>query len=117
MQLDGRTALVDTTLPDGSAVAAGETVLTLLGAANRDPGRFADPERFDVGRTDNAPAVASRWGIHHCLGAGLARVEGQCVLGGLLDRFGGIELLDDPPCWRRSLTLRGLDRLRVRLIR
>ena len=76
--------------------------------------RFADPERFDVGRTDNAP-LSFAWGIHHCLGAGLARVEGQCVLDGLLDRFRGIELLDEPPCWRRSLTLRGLDRVRVRL--
>jgi cytochrome P450 len=114
VQLDGRQALVDAKLPDGSAVPAGDTVLTLLGAANRDPDRFTDPERFDVGRIDNAP-LSFAWGIHHCLGAGLARVEGQCVLAGLLDRFTTIELLDDPPCWRRSLTLRGLDRLRVRL--
>ena len=115
VQLDGRQALVDATLPDGSVVPAGDTVLTLLGAANRDPARFEDPDRFDVGRADNAP-LSFAWGIHHCLGAGLARVEGQCVLDGLLDRFSGIEVLDDPPCWRRSLTLRGLDRLHVRLL-
>jgi cytochrome P450 len=114
VQLDGRAALVDTALPDGTPVPAGDTVLTALGAANRDPDRFADPERFDVGRTDNAP-LSFAWGIHHCLGAGLARVEGQCTFAALLDRFATIEVLDDPPAWRRSLTLRGLDHLRVKL--
>jgi cytochrome P450 len=114
VQVDGRNALVDTTLPDGSHVAAGEFAVTFLGAANRDPARFDDPERFDVARADNAP-LSFAWGIHHCLGAGLARVEGQCVFGGLLDRYAGIELLDDPPRWRRSLILRGLDSLRVHL--
>ena len=114
VQLDGRSALVDTTLPDGTPVPAGDTVLTMLGAANRDPARFDDPDTFDVGRSDNAP-LSFAWGIHHCIGAGLARVEGQCTFGALLDRFATIELLDDPPKWRRSLTLRGLDSLRVRL--
>jgi hypothetical protein len=76
VQVDGRTALVDTTLPDGTPVAAGETAMTLLGAANRDPARFADPERFDAGRADNAP-LSFAWGIHHCLGAGLARFAGK----------------------------------------
>jgi hypothetical protein len=114
VQLDARQALVDAVLPDGSTVPQGETVVTFLGAANRDPARFADAERFDVGRVDNAP-LSFAWGIHHCLGAGLARVEGQCVLEGLLDRYAAIEVLDDPPRWRRSLTLRGLERLRVGL--
>jgi len=116
VQLDGRTALEDGALPDGTPVAAGETALTLLGAANRDPARFDRPDDFDVARPDNAP-LSFAWGIHHCLGAGLARLEGQCVFGGLLDRFGSLELLDDPPRWRRSLTLRGLDALHVRLAR
>jgi cytochrome P450 len=114
VQVDGRMALVDTTLPDGSAVAAGETALTLLGAANRDPLRFDEPDRFDVGRQDNVP-LSFAWGIHHCLGAGLARAEGAAVFGALLDRFPTIEVLDDPPRWRQSLTLRGLEGLRVRL--
>ena len=114
VQLDGRLALVDAALPDGTTVPAGDTAVTMLGAANRDPGRFDDPERFDVGRTDNAP-LSFAWGIHHCLGAGLARVEGQCTLAALLDRFATIELLDDPPPWRRSMTLRGLEQLRVKL--
>jgi cytochrome P450 len=114
VQVDGRQAMVDTTLPDGTPVARDDTVLTLLGAANRDPARFADPDRLDVGRADNAP-LSFAWGIHHCLGAALARAEGEAVFGGLLDRFGTIEVLDDPPRWRRSLTLRGLDALNVHL--
>ena len=114
VQVDGREALVDTTLPDGSPIAAGETAVTLLGAANRDPERFTDPDRFDVGRADNSP-LSFAWGIHHCLGAGLARAEGVAVFGALLHRFGTIEVLDDPPRWRRSITLRGLEGLRVRL--
>jgi cytochrome P450 len=114
VQVDGRAAMVDTTLPDGTPVAAGDTAITLLGAANRDPARFAEPDRLDVGRPDNAP-LSFGWGIHHCLGAALARAEGEAVFGALLQRFGGIEVLDDPPCWRRSLTLRGLERLHMRL--
>ncbi|MBA2279898.1 MAG: cytochrome P450 [Actinomycetota bacterium] len=114
VQLDGRYAMVDTTLPDGTAVPEGETAITLLGAANRDPARFDDPERFDIGRTDNAP-LSFAWGIHHCIGAGLARAEGVETFSRLLDAFAGIELLDDPPRWRQSLTLRGLDALPVRL--
>ena len=114
VQVDGRAAMVDTTLADGTEVAAGETAITLLGAANRDPARFDDPDRLDVGRADNAP-LSFAWGIHHCLGAALARAEGEAVFGALLERFGSIEVLDDPPCWRRSLTLRGLDHLHVRL--
>lgn len=117
VQVDGREVLVDgATLPDGTPVARTDTVITLLGAANRDPARFADPESLDVGRKENAP-LSFAWGIHHCIGASLARAEGELVFGALLDRFAGIELLDDPPKWRRSLTLRGLDELNVHLTR
>ena len=114
VQVDGRQALVDAVLLDGTPVAESDSVITLLGAANRDPDRFADPDRLDVGRTDNAP-LSFAWGIHHCLGAALARAEGEAVFGALLDRYRDIEVLDDPPQWRRSLTLRGLDALHVRL--
>ena len=114
VQLDGRSALQDTTLPDGTPVPKDQFAITLLGAANRDPARFEDPERFDVGRANNAP-LSFAWGIHHCLGANLARAEGLSAFGALLDSFAEIELLDDPPAWRRSLTLRGLDHLNVRL--
>ncbi len=52
-------------------------------------------------------------GIHYCLGANLARMEGQAVLNKLLNRFNTIELLDTEPAWRDRLTLRGLDQLNV----
>jgi cytochrome P450 len=114
VQLDARTAMLDTALPDGSPIAEGELAMTILGAANRDPDRFTDPERLDVGRTDNAP-LSFAWGIHHCIGASLARAEGEAVFGAMLDRFATIEVQDDPPKWRHSLTLRGLDELNVHL--
>ena len=66
--------------------------------------------------SDNAP-LSFAWGIHHCIGAGLARAEGAATFDALLDRFSAIEVLDDPPQWRPGLTLRGLQRLPVRLTR
>ena len=83
-------------------------------AANRDPARFDEPDRFDLGRVDNVP-LSFGWGVHHCLGASLARMEGAVAFRGLLDRFATIELVDDEPSWRDSLTLRGLDELQVRV--
>jgi cytochrome P450 len=116
VQVDGRSVLEESALPDGTTLPVGATVITLLGSANRDPERFAEPETFDVGRTDNVP-LSFAWGIHHCLGASLARAEGQVAFADLLERYRRIELLDDPPRWRRTLTLRGLDGLAVRLTR
>ena len=96
----------------GQAIPAGNLVLAMLGAANRDPARFHDPERLDVGRDEGAP-MSFGGGIHFCLGAALARLEGQIVLDRLLDRFGTMELVGGPPTVRDSLTLRGLTDLRV----
>jgi cytochrome P450 len=97
----------------GHDVEAGETVLALLGAANRDPDHFTDPDRLDVGR-DGGAALSFGSGIHYCLGAALARLEGQVVLDRLLERFATWELVGDRPGHRDSLTLRGLVDLRVR---
>ena len=69
---------------------AGETVITLLGAANHDPSHWTAPEQLDVGR-DEGPAMSFGSGIHYCLGAALARVEGQVVFDRLLQRFSRIE--------------------------
>jgi len=94
-------------------IEAGSTVLALLGAANRDPARFGDPDRFDVGRAEGSP-ISFGSGIHFCLGAALARLEGQVVLDRLLDRFRTMELVGGEPTHRDSLTLRGLVGLHVR---
>jgi len=110
VQLNARTALRDADL-FGRPVSAGTVVVTFLGAANRDPERFDDPDSFDVRRCDVQP-LSFGWGIHHCLGAQLARVEGEVALGRLLERFDRIELAGDPS-WRPSLTLRGLADLPV----
>ncbi|MGH2731501.1 MAG: cytochrome P450 [Actinomycetota bacterium] len=98
---------------EGIQIAQGQSIFAVVAAANRDPERFADPDRFDVGRPDNHPLSLGA-GIHHCLGAPLARVEAQVVFGKLRERFATIELLDpDPPL--ASGPLRGLRSLRVRI--
>src|SRR5690606_30430433 len=84
VQLNMRTALEPADLA-GEALAPGEPVIILQGAANRDPERFEDPEQLDLGRVDNTP-LSFGWGIHHCLGASLARMEGEEVFNTLLAR-------------------------------
>lgn len=113
VQVNGRIAGDDIEI-DGHAFPAGATLLVLQGAANRDPRRFPDPDRLDIGRSDGA-SMSFGTGIHFCLGAALARVEGQVVFGRLLERYSSIELLDDNPRYRDSITLRGLAELPVRL--
>ncbi|HZD66940.1 MAG TPA: cytochrome P450 [Acidimicrobiales bacterium] len=112
VQLDGRMALEEVVVA-GHHLVPGDVVLTLLGSANRDPARFVDPERLDLCRTDGGP-ISFGGGIHYCLGAGLARMEGQVVFGTLARRFAAIELAEEPE-WRSGLTLRGLSSLRVRV--
>ena len=111
VQLDGRYVRADAEV-GGKAIPRGHAVLTLLGAANRDPAAIEDPDRFDVGRGE-VPMLSFGSGIHYCLGAALARLEGQVVLETLLDRFGTWTPLDDNPPWKRRLTLRGLASLPV----
>ena len=112
VQLDGRMAMDDVVI-GGRRVQAGESVVTLLGASNRDPDRFVEPDRLDLGR-DEGPPLSFGSGIHYCLGASLARLEGQVVFGRLLDRFAAMELATDTVDYRTSLTLRGLVELPVR---
>ena len=111
VQIAARTAYEDLSI-DGRDIASGSIVLALLGAANRDPARFTDPDRLDVGRAEGSP-ISFGGGIHFCLGAALARMEAQIVVDRLLDRFATIELVDDHPIVRDSLTLRGLVDLRI----
>ncbi|MFI9007902.1 cytochrome P450 [Actinosynnema sp. NPDC053489] len=103
---------VEDTEVDGVAVPAGRTVLVLTAAANRDPRRFADPDRFDPTRADNHH-YAFGAGPHHCLGAVLGRVEGRIGLARLVTRFRAITLAE-PPRPRDRFMLRGFDRLAVR---
>lgn len=112
VQLDGRTILRDVEI-DGLQFHAGQSVMMLLGAANRDDRVFPDPDRFDVGRTDNLH-VSFGHGIHHCLGAALARAEGQVALGALVRNFGTWELATDTVRYKENLVLRGLEALPVR---
>ncbi|HUY22530.1 MAG TPA: cytochrome P450 [Acidimicrobiales bacterium] len=113
VQLDGRTATRDVEMA-GQTIRAGENVMTLLGAANRDPRRFRDPERLDL-RRDEGPPMSFGSGIHFCLGASLARLEGQVCFSRLLTRFAAIELRGDDVAYRDAITLRGLAELPVGL--
>jgi cytochrome P450 len=107
VQMDGR-AVFDEVEIAGHRIAAGETVITLLGAANHDPSHWTAPERLDVGR-DEGPPMSFGSGIHYCLGAALARVEGQVVFDRMLQRFPRIEAAGATTArYRASLTLRGL---------
>jgi cytochrome P450 len=112
VQLSPRTARDDLRLGDVT-IPAGESIVTLLGAANRDPSRYRDPDRLDVRRTDVQP-VSFGGGIHFCLGAALARLEGRLAFQGLVRKFSRIELAEEP-AWKTSLTLHGLQGLRVDL--
>jgi cytochrome P450 len=111
VQIDGRTAFEDVVVADRE-VPEGSTVVTLLGAANHDPTHYTQPERFDIGR-DEGPPMSFASGIHYCLGAALARLEGQVVFGRVLERFPTLELLDETPHYKDNFVLRGLSELRV----
>ena len=113
VQVNLRTALQPSEVA-GEALEPGDVVLVLQGGANRDPDRFDHAETLDPGRSDNQP-LSFGWGIHHCLGAPLARMEGEIVFRSLFERFDTIELLDPDPSWRPNLTLRGLAALPVRM--
>ncbi len=112
VQLTGRTALEDIDLGHVT-IEKGGTALLLLGGANRDPAQFADPERLDITREDNRH-LAFGMGIHFCLGAPLARVEGQIAIGALVQRMKQPELVRDEPEYKENVTLRGLAALPVR---
>lgn len=110
-QHTARLASVDMEL-GGKAIKQRDAVIAVMGAANRDPERFPDPDRLDLGRTDNRH-MAFAWASHFCFGAPLARIEGQIVLNTLLQRLPELALAEGPITWRPNLGLRGLTRLPV----
>lgn len=97
----------------GETIPAGQLVLAWMGSANRDPAHFEHPGRFDVARAPN-PHVAFGHGIHFCVGAPLARLEGRIALGDLLDRWTGFELAGDSWEPREGFHVHGPTRLPVR---
>ncbi len=113
VQRTGRMAQRDTEVA-GVPVAAGQPVMTLLGGANRDPDVFAEPQQFDVGRPNAGDHVAFSSGIHYCLGAGLARMEGEVGLRALFERFPDLALAGTPHR-RATRVLRGYETMPVRL--
>lgn len=110
---NARVAHTDITV-GGQTIPAGSLALCMLGAANRDPEVFADPDRFDAARDPN-PHVAFGGGIHHCIGASLARLEAQVAFERLLARFESIELDEEGVKWRDLVNIRGLSALPVRV--
>ncbi len=97
----------------GRTIRARQAVIAVMAAANRDPERFPDPDRLDLGRADNRH-VSFGWGPHFCFGAPLARIEGQISFDTLLDRLKDLELDPGPLVWRTNLGLRGLTALPVK---
>ena len=111
VQITARVALEDIEI-GGKTIRKNQQALLLLGAANRDPAHFSDPDRLDITRQEN-PHLTFGHGIHHCLGAPLARVEAQIAINSMLHRMPDIHLSTDQLEWRDMLTLRGLQALPV----
>jgi cytochrome P450 len=110
VQIDGRGALEDADVA-GLEVPKGASIVTLLGAANRDPAQFSNADAFDVTR-DEGPPMSFASGIHFCLGANLARAEGQEVFAGLIRRFSSVSQAG-PLVNRNRMTLRGYEAVPV----
>jgi cytochrome P450 len=109
-----RTAAADTEL-GGATISAGDKVVLWYVSGNRDEAEFADPDRFDVARSDNRHLSFGRGGPHLCLGAHLARLEIRVVLAALADRVARFELAGQPSRIRSNFT-NGLKALPVRVI-
>lgn len=110
-QRTARIATYDTEL-GGQKIRKGQPVIVVLAAGNRDPEKFVDPDRLDVGRRDNRH-LAFGWASHFCFGAALARIEGHIALDAIVNRLPDLSLQPGPLVWRENLGLRGLTSLRV----
>jgi cytochrome P450 len=111
-QHTGRIAPEDVEL-GGKTIRKGQAVMAVMAAANRDPERFPNPDRFDVARADNRH-LAFGYAAHFCFGAALARVEGQEVFEAIIRRLHDLELAPTRLTWRNNLGLRGLNALPVK---
>ena len=111
VQMNLRIALEDRQF-DGVNVEKGTSVVLLIGASNRDPSHFPDPDRFDIIRGDDRH-LSFGFGSHFCLGAPLARLEGEIALRTLTQRFRGFALPKETPPYRENIVLRGLASLPI----
>lgn len=113
VQMVVRTAFEEVTVEDVT-VPRGSIVFMLIGAANRDPAVYTDPDRLDLAR-EAAPSLAFGGGIHYCLGTRLATLELESAIEGVLTRFPALQPVDlDQLSWHRRNNLRGVETLRVR---
>ena len=108
VQLDGRIVQEDVEI-SGVRIQAGQRVISSIGAANRDPAVFTNPDALDIGRSEKSHISFGR-GIHHCLGAPLAMLEGRIAFSALLDRFPSMNLAAEPE-YREQIVLRGVEEL------
>ena len=112
VQLDGRHLLEDVEI-GGKQLRAGAQVVAAVGAANRDPAAFSNPEKLDVGREERSHISFGR-GIHFCLGAPLALLEARIAFATILERFSSIRLSAEPE-YRPQVVLRGVEALWVQV--
>jgi len=113
VQLTSRTIFEDGVEFGGKRIPPKTEVAALLGAANRDARVFADPDRFDITRAEAGKHIAFGNGIHFCLGAPLARLEGEIALRTVAERFPKLALTQETPVYRPSFVLHGLEHLTV----
>lgn len=98
----------------GHAIKKGDRVFLLLGAANRDPERYTDPDEFEPNR-DEGTNLAMGMGPHICIGASLAIVESKIAFTSIFSEFPGIEVVEKELRWEKNPTMRGVETLRVRV--
>ena len=110
VQIDSRNAIDDVEI-GGKRIAAGQRILAIVGAANRDPKVFPNPDELDIGR-DEVSHLSFGRGIHYCLGSPLAILEGRIAFTSLLERFSSIRLASDP-VFKEQIVLRGVEELWV----
>ena len=110
VQIDQRTVYEDVEIR-GHRIRAGQRVINAIGAANRDPEVFANPDKLDIGRREKSHLSFGR-GIHYCLGSPLAMMEGRIAFSSLLDRFPSMSLVAEPE-FREQIVLRGVEELWV----
>ena len=111
VQYTGRRVATELTL-HGTTLKRGDLVIALIGAANRDPDRFDDPDTFDITRRAGSH-LSFGSGPHVCIGAGLSLLEADVVLRAVLRRWPGLRMLDATPRWNGIAGLRGLAALPV----